>query len=263
MKTRNKAGILRGYVRWCAILLSLYACSSFLITTSTMVLRGIQTIVFNGMKHIMFSPGQSIRDDDSVRARILDATADHRQLVSHIEQWLRTQNEETMAHFLEYMHGKRKSRFIHRVEWVVDWLLVLYKIVAPFAILSLFSGQDRVVDDLLRRRQQEHRYEEDSEEYNEEYSERVQQEGQCSHGQQNELLGTHADEDGQDIGDFEEADILHEHACGRIVDKDKGSTCHMNTMKYLLVNENRWNHHEGHVSTPTLGSEPVPKVRGI
>lgn len=111
-------------------------------------------------------------DDRGVTSTLLEVTTEHRQLVNHVEQWLRTQDDDTMNHFIHFMEGKKKSVFVRRVEWVVDWVLGLYKVVGPIVILSLLSG--------WRRDEQEQQQQE------EEDDEREEQKQQQEHEEEQE-----------------------------------------------------------------------------
>ena len=128
MKQQKK--LLRGYLWWCCILLLLYSSSSLLLRSSSVIIGGIISYIRGTISRI---------DERGVKSTLLEVTTEHRQLVNHVEQWLRTQDDDTMNHFIHFMDGKKKSVFVRRVEWVVDWVLGLYKVVGPIVILSLLS----------------------------------------------------------------------------------------------------------------------------
>ena len=72
-----------------------------------------------------------------VRAAMSNATQDYRQLAMYVDEWLMSQDETVVASFQEYMNARAGFRPL--LEGVLDWLLVLYKFLAPFFVLSLIT----------------------------------------------------------------------------------------------------------------------------
>ena len=132
----KKPPLLQTYGYVCCILLLVYPC----FRTSSLLCRYIQS--FTTMLYMKYDSTSNTVDEHQQRvtSTLLAVSTEHRQLIGQVDQWLRTQDEEIVDDFIQFMDGKRKSRVVTWVEWGVDWLLGLYKVVAPLMILSLLSG---------------------------------------------------------------------------------------------------------------------------
>jgi hypothetical protein len=75
------------------------------------------------------------------RAAMNNATQDYRQLAMYVDEWLTSQDETVVASFQENMNAR--AGFRPGLEGLLDWLLVLYKFLAPFFLLSLMTRQVR------------------------------------------------------------------------------------------------------------------------